>query len=326
MLQMFQDSDFEIDISVIICTYNRAESLSETLENLEQLDLPSSFSWEILVVDNNSNDSTSDVVTDRIRKGKLPIRYLFEPKQGKMYAANRGVRESRGRIIAFTDDDVLFETGWIRNLLEAFEEYDCVGVGGRVVASWHFSMPDWLTKPGMKELANLPIVSHDLGNVSKMYDRSGMPMPVGANLAFCRGVFEQWGWFRTDLDRTGRLILGGGDTEFCRRILDWGGKLMYCPSAIVYHPVEPHRVTKRYFRRWMWGGGRSIARMQSKIQPGKTLFGVPFWQYRELIQLAARYLKHKVSLNPRRHSDELPLIRQLGIIYEKMRQHIAQTT
>ena len=147
-----------MEISVIICTYNRAELLTKALASMEQLDVPTNVAWELLVVDNNSNDSTRDVVTDYAQRGKLPIRYLFEPQQGKMHAVNLGINEARGRIVAFTDDDVLFDSHWLDALLKAFEQYNCAGVGGRVIATWDFPKPKWLEAPGMEKGIGGPIV------------------------------------------------------------------------------------------------------------------------------------------------------------------------
>ena len=312
------------EVSIIICTYNRCESLKTTLESLLNVVVPENSTYEIIVVDNNSRDSTRDVATYYGQRGKLPIRYLFEPQQGKMYAVNRGINAAQGRIVVFTDDDVLFEPRWLKALLEAFEQYDCIGVGGKVVAKWDFPKPNWLADPSMEKIINGPIVSHDLGDVSRPYMLSGMRVPVGANMAFRREAFERCGLFSVDLDRKGKLLLGGGDSEFCERLLNNGEMLVYCGGAVIYHPVEPHRATKRYFRRWKWWAGRSAALMEAGNNPCKTLFGVPLWQYKALVQTAVEYLMQKISLNPGRHAAELRLIGRLGAIYEGLRQYVSK--
>ena len=311
-----------MNVSIIICTYNRAGLLAQTLKSLEQLDVPTSVVWEVLVVDNNSSDSTRDVVTDYVQSGKLQVRYVFESRQGLGYARNRGINESKADILVFTDDDVLLDPHWLKILMETFERYDCAGVGGRIFAKWDFPKPGWLESPGMERYLRGPIVFHDLGDDPKMYDCSGMPMPVGANMAFRREVFERRGLFRADLGRTGKQLLASEDTEFCQRLLNHGEQLIYCANAIVYHPVEPHRVTKQYFRRWMWGCGRSLARMEFKANHGRTLFGVPFWQYRDLMQMVIQYLGYKLSLDARRRAFELKLIRSSGMLCEKMKQSL----
>ena len=85
-------------ISVIICTYNRYESLAKTLQGLARLQVPSGLIWESIVVNNNSSDQTSKTVkTFMSREAGLPVRYVFEALAGLSHARNSGVRESRGK-------------------------------------------------------------------------------------------------------------------------------------------------------------------------------------------------------------------------------------
>ena len=96
-------------ITVILCTLNRCQSLAETLESIAISTLPDSVDWEILVVDNNSTDHTREVVEEFGRRYPDRFRYIFEPRPGKSYALNAGIREAQGEILAFTDDDVTVE-------------------------------------------------------------------------------------------------------------------------------------------------------------------------------------------------------------------------
>ena len=98
------------DLSVVVCTYNRCESLRDTLRALKQQELPEEIRLEILVVDNNSKDRTRQVVEEEARESRWPIRYVFERAQGLNYARNRGTKESQGEFVAFTDDDIIPDT------------------------------------------------------------------------------------------------------------------------------------------------------------------------------------------------------------------------
>ena len=100
-----------MDISVIICSYNREDSLRKTLTRLCDLEIPPHLSWELLLVDNNSTDGTRQVCESFIPK--LPVRYLFEPLQGVNRARNRAVAEAAGQLLLFTDDDVNMDRNWI---------------------------------------------------------------------------------------------------------------------------------------------------------------------------------------------------------------------
>src|SRR5579862_5854161 len=105
-----------MDITVILCTYNRCDSLRKTLSSVAASGVPDNVTWEILVVDNNSKDRTRETVEDFCRAYPNRFRYLFEPCQGKSYALNAGISNSMGNILVFTDDDVTFEPTWLWNL------------------------------------------------------------------------------------------------------------------------------------------------------------------------------------------------------------------
>ena len=102
-------------ISVLVCTYNRCQNLGGAIESIAAQSLPPSLQWEIVVVDNNSSDQTRQVVEDFGRRCPGHFRYLFEPRQGKSHALNTGIKEARGDIIAFIDDDVTVEPMWRRS-------------------------------------------------------------------------------------------------------------------------------------------------------------------------------------------------------------------
>ena len=97
--------------TVLICTYNRARALGETLDSLARMSVPSTVSWDVLVVDNNSSDDTAAVVRDRQSGFPVPLHYLHEPRQGKSNALNTGLAAGHSAFVVFTDDDVMVERG-----------------------------------------------------------------------------------------------------------------------------------------------------------------------------------------------------------------------
>src|SRR5262245_54525978 len=107
-------------LSVVICTYNRAERLRETLESLRKIRTPAGIAWELLLIDNNSSDDTKAVALGFARHFGWALRYIFEEKAGLCHARNRGVKEARGEIIAFTDDDCIADHNWIKAIWEEF--------------------------------------------------------------------------------------------------------------------------------------------------------------------------------------------------------------
>src|SRR5215469_3051804 len=101
---MNEGQDRHADVTVLLCTWNRARLLGETLDSLARMQVPSELRWEVLVVDNNSTDDTADVVHGRASSFPAPLRYLFERRQGKSCAMNAGIRTSSAPILAFADD------------------------------------------------------------------------------------------------------------------------------------------------------------------------------------------------------------------------------
>ncbi len=243
-------------ITVIMCTYNRCQSLAKALGSVAASTLPDSVKWEVVVVDNNSSDQTREVVKDFCCRHPGRFRYVFEPQQGLAHARNTGIREAQGEILAFTDDDVTVEPTWLQNLTAHLNDGTWAGTGGRTLLPQPFSPPPWL---GLEEPYNLG------GAVASLFDLGDKPCrlarpPYGANMAFQKKMFEKYGVFRTDLDRCGRGMLSNGDTEFGRRLLDAGERLRYVPSAVVYHPALEHRVQRSYLLTWYFNFGRATVR------------------------------------------------------------------
>ncbi|HKV25997.1 MAG TPA: glycosyltransferase [Candidatus Acidoferrum sp.] len=271
-----------MDITVILCTWNRAKMLAIALASIEACVARPQIQWEVLVVDNNSSDDTRAVCESFVERNPGRFRYLFEGKQGKSYALNAGVQNSKGRILAFTDDDLTVDANWIEALYETFEQQNCAGVGGKIVPVWTCEKPVWLDFDGpYAHTAFGGIVRFDHGKqISEL-----STAPIGANMAYRREILEKYGPFRPDLCRVGNL-LGGEDSEYGRRLLKSGEKLLFVPSAIVYHPVERQRTERKYFRAWAYHYGRWIIRVDGVPNDVVRYFGVP----RFMLPVCANYL------------------------------------
>ena len=118
-----------MDVSVILCTYNRCRSLSNALTSLAASIMPAGMDWDILVVDNNSTDETRKVSERFFQLYQGRFRYLFEPRQGKSFALNSGIREAKGEILAFVNDDVTVQPDWLQNLIDPFRDPRWAGCG-----------------------------------------------------------------------------------------------------------------------------------------------------------------------------------------------------
>lgn len=270
-------------ISVLVCTYNRSRTLGETIQSIAAQTLDQSLGWEILIVDNNSNDDTRQVVEDFQRWHPELIRYIFEPQQGLSYARNRGIREARGEILVFIDDDETAEANWVQNLTANLHSGEWAGAGGRVLLPLDFTLPNWLPPGNLRTSAPLSV-----------FDKGPEPAglnepPFGANMAFRKEVFDRYGGFRTDLGRSGNNMISNEDTEFGRRLLAVGLRLRYEPSALTYHRVEESRRHPEYFLKWWFNKGRSDVR-ESRHQGTKVrLLGIPLRLFRDLALESVRW-------------------------------------
>jgi glycosyltransferase involved in cell wall biosynthesis len=256
-----------ISTSVILCTYNRSQSLAKALNSLAVQSFPAALAWEVLVVDNNSTDETRQVVQDFCRRYPGRFRYCFEPIHGLSHARNTGIGEARGEIVAFTDDDVIVESNWLLNLTASLRGREWAGAGGKIVAANSFSPPRWLPLDGPQNLRGM-LTLFDLGENAEELGQA----PFGANMAFRREMFEIYGNFRTDLGRRPGSMMCNEDTEFGRRVMAAGERLRYEPSAVVYHPVPASRLTKEYFLTFSFNYGRASVR-EMKKRP--DIWGIP---------------------------------------------------
>lgn len=306
-----------VDISVIICSYNRCDRLQTVLHSLGNLKGYPYLNWEIIVVDNNSKDQTKAVVESFIKSGHDNVYYLYESRQGKSYALNTAIEEARGGILAFTDDDVTVHPDWLLELKKIFTSCDCRGVGGKIIPVFEGDIPSWLRlEPPFLN----PLIAFDLGPEPCVLTKE----PFGANMAFKREVFRIYGLFRTDLGPVQGNPMGKGeDSEFCSRLFAANEPMMYSSDAIVYHPAEESRLQKKYFESWFFNFGRaSIAR--SPVVPSSfvKLFGVPRFLYRQLI---TKWLSWQFTFDDhRRFCRKLELLQVVGKIVESYRRHRGQ--
>lgn len=303
-------------VEIILCTYNRCQVLARALESAAALVLPEQVDWRVLVVDNCSSDKTREVVEDFCRRYPGRFRYLFEGQPGKSHALNSGIREARGDVLAFMDDDVTVDANWLQNLTAALQDGEWAGSGGRILPAWSCSPPRWLPVGDRYGLA--PLAGFDLGGEEGQLNEP----PIGTNMAFRKAMFEKYGDFRTDLGPRPNNELKSEDVEFGARLLSAGEKLRYEPSAIVYHPVRKERLRKEYFLEWWFLKGQSNIR-QFGVLPGTKyrIAGIPLYLIR---RFAVWTVKWMVALDsPRRFSNRLSAWQNLGGIWECYQQWLA---
>jgi glycosyltransferase involved in cell wall biosynthesis len=272
-------------VTVVLCTYNRCDSLAKALRSVAKSVVHSSVQWEVLVVDNNSRDNTRAMVERFCLEFPGRFRYLFEPQQGKSHALNSGIRQSSGDVLAFMDDDVEVDEEWLDRLTSPLSDQRWSGSGGRILPEAGFVPPAWLDTEVRYALA--PFAIFDLGKTAGELKES----PFGTNMAFRKGMFSKYGGFRTDLGPQPGSEIRSEDTEFGARLLAGGERFWYEASAVVYHPVQRERVRKQYLLKWWFDKGRADIRERGcSGEAGFRIFGVPIVFYRRLCVWVIRWV------------------------------------
>ena len=252
--------------SVVIPTFNRAVLLGETLDSLARLQPRSVQAWEVLVVDNNSTDETAAVVRGRQPDFPVPLRYEFEPAQGRSNALNRGIAATSAPVLAFIDDDVVVAERWLDEAAAPLLDPDSGAdyTGGPVHPIWEAPRPQWLSATRADLWGAIAIL--DYGDEPFEFEERRR-VPLGANMAVRRTLVDRIGGFSPRLGRTaGTQILGQEVPEFLARARAVNSRGQYRPAMLVRHHVPARRLTKTYFRRWWYGKGRSRAALE-RLQP-----------------------------------------------------------
>jgi len=291
--------------SVVVCTFNRCDSLKMTLSGLKKMRFDEDTKWEVIIVDNNSTDSTRTVVMEFQSGFPCELRYVFEKEQGLSHARNRGIQEAHGEIIAFTDDDVVVDRNWLKNISLEFKNESVACIGGKILPVWESPCPAWLKG----DLLNI-LALQDLGE-KKI--KLANPVIWGANLSFHNSMFRKYGVFDTKLGNMEGKLYGGEETKFVRLLLEKGENVLYCPNVLVHHCIPDSRVKKSYFRKWSYDKGE-LAAIQMGEYRLRNIWGIPLYVIRSLVGDFIRYLWKQISSPQLAFQEQLIFIHQIGLL------------
>jgi glycosyltransferase involved in cell wall biosynthesis len=293
-----------------IATWNRADWLERTLGSLAAARVPADLDWEVLVCDNNSTDTTRQVVESM--GDRLPI-HLFEPTQGKSHALNRILRQARHDWVLMLDDDVLVDPGYLEAYVAGIERYPDAGcLGGQVLPALEAEPDRW----GRFMLEEYPFV------LSLLYVRGegdrAMSLPfntaIGPNMALRKSLLPP-DPYDTQRGMIGGKRVAGEDVGIMQQVLKAGHSGHILKDAIVQHYVPADKLTLRFYFDWEMGTGRTWTFHRGKPKPGRL--GVHWWMWKILLRRALHTALHWRPWPTRAYIDAYGLLaREWGYMKE----------
>jgi len=246
-------------VSIIICCYNSAERIVSTLQHLQLQEFNNPLNWEVIVIDNASNDATMSIALEIWNQNPVTDFFIFrEEKSGLMNARHRGCKEAKYEIVSFIDDDNWVEKRWVQKVWDLFSIDSKIGAcGGKNEAIFENSSPEWF---------------HLFENsfaVGKQADESGIVNEKkgflwGAGLSFKKSIWEDLqkrNYINLTLDREGKTLSSGGDTELCYAIRLMGYQLYYKDDLSLKHYMPANRMKFSYLEKMAEGFGKANVKL-----------------------------------------------------------------
>lgn len=245
------------DVTVIICTRNRAPQLRKVLDSVVGLRVPPGLHWEFLVVDNGSSDDTDEVV--RSYQDRLPVRVVREDLAGLSNARNRGVQEAAGRYICWTDDDVMLDPEWLAAYSEAFKRHPEAAVfGGRITPVLEPPTPAWFAQLTDDWPLTILLARREFGEAPIPLDFKKGIIPFGANFAV-RTAEQRRVAYEPGLGVSPHHRRIGEEAEVIFRLLADGATGWWTPHAKVSHLITRQRQTWDYIEDFSAAYGETLA-------------------------------------------------------------------
>lgn len=240
-------------ISVIICTYNREKYIYNVLKSIA-LGTLEHDAYEIILVDNNCTDNTRKEVDHFCNVfPQVKLRYFVETNQGLSHARNRGIRESKGDILVYVDDDATVNPDYLKTYADWFASHpETDAAGGPVIPHYETGAePKWMTYFIKRLLTGYLYFGNKPGPFP------GNNYPGGGNAAYRASVFEKVGLYNVQLGRNGDSLTGGEEKDIFDKMKREGMQFVYLPNAILYHSIPGYKLEADYFNRLTTGIGQS---------------------------------------------------------------------
>lgn len=252
-------------LTAIICTYNRAKYIGPLLESIAANDLAKE-EYEILLVDNNCTDNTREVCEAFAEAHKdVNFRYVVEPEQGLSAARNKGIKEAKGDLIVYIDDDALVDEWYLRTIVEYLNAHEDIdAVGGPIIPLYETEEPKWMAYHTKELVTGYLYQGEKVGPFKKRY-------PGGGNAAFRAKVFERIGLFNTNLGRKGNGLMGSEEKDIFDKMQTHNMQVLYLPKMILHHIIPQSKLEADYFNRLTFQIGISERQRTLAISKGKYL-------------------------------------------------------
>lgn len=237
-------------VSVVVCSYNGAQTLSETLAGINRLEYPD---YEVIVVNDGSRDATDQIAR------RFDVRLINTENRGLSSARNTGMEAATGDIVAYIDDDAYPDPHWLHYLVSTFMRSGVAGVGG----------PN-LAPPGDGDIADCVANAPGGPNHVLVSDREAEHIP-GCNMSFRKASLQAVGGFDT------QFRIAGDDVDLCWRLQERGWRLGFHPAAMVWH--HPRNSVRAYLKQ-QYNYGRAEGVLEIKWPEKYNLYGHLTWQGR----------------------------------------------
>ena len=254
-------------ISIVLCTYNNADSLAITLNQLANIIHEGQNLVEVIVVNNNSPDHT-ELIAQNYAEKYPAFHYHFEPKQGLSHARNTGLEKARGEYVLFTDDDADIPPFWVSEYIRTINKHfpDCLY--SKISIIWDKPKPWWFMPEYTPCFVGLDYGDEEL-SITDIHHEF-----YGKNFCVRKSLLIELGGFDPNLGRQGTKLAAGEETLLYRRMVWAEKKVIYFPSAGVGHRLKEREYSSDNIKKLFIDGAYSSHHI-AKITARKKLFGRP---------------------------------------------------
>jgi len=235
-------------ISIIIPTKNRASVLGKAIGSLINQTV-NKDGYEILIMDQSTNDDTKDLVNKINKEKDIDIKYFYNKVPGLHSSRNIGARLVKGAILFFTDDDIIANKDYLKVILDSFrDDKDIAIMAGKIIPSYEGDVPGWIESFWQDYQGGKYIWQISLLDLGEKTIEISPDLVFGCNYIVRRDLFIKYKGTNPDIfSRNLMKYSGSSEIALSYKIRDAGLKIIYEPKLTMQHIVTEERLTKKYF-------------------------------------------------------------------------------